>query len=134
MADTEQQVNEVQTTDAQVGNTTVQRQTVSQTTSVSAGVVAGRVVWYAIGVIIVLLALRLLLQLMGANQGNGFVDFIYALSGVFAAPFFGMFSYTPSYGQSYFEISTLVAIAIYGLLGWGIAKLFTLGSNHAAEV
>ncbi|MEO5498929.1 MAG: hypothetical protein ABIR46_00340 [Candidatus Saccharimonadales bacterium] len=41
-----------------------------------------------------------------------------------------MFSYEPSYGVSYFEVSTLVAMVIYALIGWGVAKLFTLGSNR----
>lgn len=97
---------------------------------VSNSVVAQRVVWYIVGVIVGLLALRLIFQLLGANQGNGFVDFIYGLSGVFAAPFFGMFSYEPSYGVSYFEVSTLVAMVIYSLIGWAVARLFTLGSRR----
>lgn len=96
----------------------------------SGSVVAERIVWYVTGVIIALLALRLVLQLLGANEGNAFVDLVYGLSGIFAQPFFGMFSYEPSYGVSYFEVSTLVAILIYALLGWGIARLFTLGSHR----
>ena len=127
MADEIRETREVQTTDEQVGATNVQRQTVSEVSAAPGNVVAQRVVWY----IITLLALRLILQLLGANQGNPFVDLIYGLSGIFAAPFFGMFSYTPSYGVSYFEVSTLVAILIYALIGWGIAKLFTLNSSHA---
>jgi hypothetical protein len=131
MADEIRETREVQTTDEQVGDTNVQRQTVSEASSAPGNVVAQRVVWYIVGFIIALLALRLILQLLGANQGNPFVDLIYGLSGIFAAPFFGMFSYTPSYGVSYFEVSTLVAILIYALIGWGIAKLFTLNSSHA---
>lgn len=96
-----------------------------------ANVVAKRIVYYITGVIIAFLVLRLLLLLAAANQGNGFVDFMYAVSGFFAAPFFGIFSYTPTYGQSVFEVSTVVAIIIYALLGWGIAKLFTLGTRRA---
>lgn len=130
MADREQATREVRTTDETVGNTNVQREVVTETAAAPGSVVAQRVVWYITGVIVALLALRLVLQLLGANEGNGFVDFIYGLSGVFAAPFFGMFSYEPSYGQSYFEVSTLVAMVIYALVGWGIAKLFTLGSNR----
>lgn len=130
MADQEQATREVRTTDETVGNTNVQRETVTERTAAPTSVVAQRVVWYITGVILALLALRLVLQLLGANEGNGFVDFIYSLSGVFARPFFGMFSYEPSYGVSYFEVSTLVAMVIYALAGWGIAKLFTLGSNR----
>jgi hypothetical protein len=130
MADREQSSREVRTTDEQVGSTNVQREVVTESVAAPSSVVAQRVVWYITGVIVALLALRLVLQLLGANVGNGFVDFIYSLSGVFAAPFFGMFSYEPSYGVSYFEVSTLVAVIIYALVGWGIAKLFTLGSNR----
>jgi hypothetical protein len=130
MADEVRETREVQTTDQQVGGTNVQRQTVSETSAAPGSVVAQRVVWYIVGFIVSLLALRLILQLLGANQGNAFVDLVYGLSGIFAAPFFGMFSYTPSYGVSYFEVSTLVAILIYSLIGWGVAKLFTLNSTH----
>jgi len=131
MADEVQETREVRTTDAQVGDTNVQRQTVREVSAAPSNVVAQRVVWYITGFIIALLALRLVLQLLGANTGNAFVDLVYGMSGIFAAPFFGMFSYTPSYGVSYFEVSTLVAMLIYALLGWGIAKLFTLNSNRS---
>lgn len=131
MADREQATREVRTTQEQVGNTAVERQTVSESASAPAGTVAQRIVWYVIGVIIALLAFRVVLLLLGANRGNGFVDFIYSLSSVFAAPFYGIFSYEPSYGVSTLELSSLVAMAVYALIGWGLAKLFTLNSNRA---
>lgn len=106
------------------------REVVTERAPASSSVVAQRVVWYITGVIVALLALRLVLQLLGANEDNGIVSLIYGLSGIFAAPFFGMFNYEPSYGVSYFEVNTFVAILIYLLLGWGIAKLFTLGSRR----
>ena len=84
--------------------------------------------WYIVGFIIVLLVLRLVLLLLGANDNNAFVGFVYALSGVFAWPFYGIFSYQPAYGQSVLEVSSLVAIAVYALIGWGVSKLFTLNS------
>lgn len=85
-----------------------------------------RVVWYVAGLIIAFLALRILLQILAANQGNAFVDFVYSVSGFFAAPFFGIFNYTPSYGRVMFEISSLVAIIVYALAAWAIAKALTL--------
>lgn len=130
MADQIEETREVRTTDAQVGDESVQKQTVSRTTSVPGAVVAQRIVWYIAGLIVALLLIRVVLQLLGANQGNGFVDFIYAFSGIFAAPFFGIFSYEPAYGKSVLELSTLVAMVVYGLIGWGVAKLFALGSNQ----
>lgn len=131
MADREESTREVRTSEEQVGNTTVERQTVSETAAAPGRVVAQRVVWYIVGVIVVLLAARVVLLLLAANKGNAFVDFVYALSGVFAAPFYGIFSYQPSYGVSTFELSSVVAMAVYALVGWGVAKLFTLGSTRA---
>lgn len=122
----QQQTTEVRETNEKQGNTNVRRQTVETATKADAGVVARRIIYYVGGVIITLLALRLVLLLLAANQGSGFVDFIYALSGFFAWPFYGIFSYQPSYGQSVFEVSSVVAIVVYALLTVGIAKLFTL--------
>ena len=122
----QEQTTEVKQTNSQVGNTNVQRETVRQTAKPSGATVAQQVVYYIGGVIIALLFLRIIFQLLGANQGSGFVDFIYGLSAIFAMPFFSMFG-EPTFGNSHLEISTLVAIVIYALLTYGIAKLFTIG-------
>jgi hypothetical protein len=122
----DQKTTEVRDTNEQKGNTNIRRQSVTTATKVDAGVVARRVVYYLAGIIIALLALRIVLLLLAANQGSGFVDFVYALSGFFAMPFYGMFNYQPTYGQSIFEISSVVAIIVYALAALGIAKLFTL--------
>lgn len=125
----DRQTTEVRKSNERVGNTTVQRESVAQKTAVSGVVIAQRVIYYVGGVIIALLAVRLLLQLLGANQGSDFVGFIYGLSGIFVAPFFGIFG-EPTFGQSHFETSALVAIVVYALLTVGIAKLLTLTRPH----
>lgn len=131
MADKVEEVREVRTNDGVDENDDmVQRQAVRRTTTVPGSVVGQRVVWYIVGVIIALLVIRLVLLLLGANQGNAFVDFIYGLSGIFAVPFYGIFSYTPAYGHSVLELSSVVAIIVYALIGWGVAKLMSLGSNY----
>jgi hypothetical protein len=122
----DKQTTEVRETNKQVGDTSVQRQTVRQETVTSGVVIFQRVIWYITGVIIALLLLRLVLLMLGANDSNAFVGFIYALSGFFAAPFFGIFNYQPTYGQFTFEVSTIVAIIVYTVVGWGITKLATL--------
>lgn len=109
----------------------VQREVVHQAGHASGSTVAQRVVYYIGGAIISLLGLRLVLLLLGANQGNAFVDFVYGLSGVFVAPFQGIFG-TPVYGNSVFDLSTVVAIIVYALLTVGIGKLFTLTRPGAA--
>lgn len=123
--DEERQTTEVRSTDVQDGNTNVQRETVATSRSVDGAVVAQRIVWYIAGFIIVFLALRVLLLLLAANEGNFFVDLVYTLGGFFAAPFSGIFG-SPTMGQSFFDTASVVAIVVYALLAWGIAKAFTL--------
>ena len=121
----DRQTTEVRETSERVGNTAVDRQVVAQRTEVSGAVVAQRVVYYIGGVIIAVLALRLLFQLLGANQGSDFVGFIYNVSAPFVAPFYGMFG-EPTFGSAHFDTSALVAIIIYALITVGIAKLIAL--------
>lgn len=92
-------------------------------------IVAARVVHWVFGVIIAFIIVRLVLMLLAANQGSAFVDFIYAISGIFVAPFYGIFNYTPVYGSSVFDVSALVAIIVYALISWGLGNLFTIGSR-----
>lgn len=121
----DRQTTEVRKTNEQVGNTTIQRESVAQNTQTSGAVIAQRVIYYIGGFIVALLFVRLLLQLLGANQGSDFVGFMYALTSVFVAPFAGIFG-EPTFGTSQFETSTFVAIIIYALITVGIAKLITL--------
>lgn len=121
----EVQETEVRESVVRDGNATVQRQSVAHTTQTSGIVIAQRVVWFIIGLINVIIALRFVLLLLGANRGAGFTDFIYSISAPFVAPFVGIFG-EPVYGQSVFEVSSILAIVIYTLIGWGIVKLLTL--------
>jgi hypothetical protein len=106
------------------GTTQVKRQVTDA--KVSGAPLAARVVWYIAGILLVLLALRFVLALLGANPNNGFANFIYDVSHPFVSPFFSLFGYHLSYGVSRFEIYTLVAMAIYALIAWGITKLLTI--------
>lgn len=91
--------------------------------------VAERAVWLVAGIIMGLLALRFLLRLLGANANNGFADFIYTISHPFAAPFFGLFNYSADLGIGRFEFETLVAILVYSLIAWVLAKIVTIGKR-----
>ena len=125
----DRQTTEVRTTNKQVGDTNIQRESVRQQNNVSSVVILQRIIYYIGGLIVALLAVRILLQLLAANQGNGFVDFIYGFSGIFVAPFIGIFGET-TFGQSHFDTSALVAIVVYGLVTIGIAKLIALTRPH----
>jgi hypothetical protein len=82
-----------------------------------------RVVWFIFGVIEVLIAIRFVLLLFGANAQAGFVRMIYGVSNIFMAPFAAIFSTQRVSGGAVFEWSALVAIAIYALIAWGLTAL-----------
>jgi succinate dehydrogenase hydrophobic anchor subunit len=90
---------------------------------------AERIVWMIAGVLLTLLAFRFVLALLGANPNNAFANFIYSVSHPFVAPFFSLFGYDLRYGISRFETFTLVAMAVYAIVAFGIAKILTLGSR-----
>lgn len=93
--------------------------------------VAQRIVWYIAGILLVLLAFRFVLALLGANPSNGFANFIYNVSHPFVAPFFSLFSYDQTLGTGRFEVFTLVAMAVYAVIAWGLARLFRIGEPTA---
>jgi hypothetical protein len=71
----------------------------------------------------VVLVLRLFFRLLGANTGNSFITLLYGLSHVFVSPFNGIFNDRALGNRSVLEVSTLIAIALYALIGWGLLTL-----------
>ncbi|HCU55072.1 MAG: hypothetical protein UT14_C0043G0008 [Candidatus Shapirobacteria bacterium GW2011_GWE1_38_92] len=106
------------------------------TTQVKTGASNRETIEYAIyflfGFLEILLGIRLLLKLTGANVASGFVRFIYGITGIFVLPFQGIFRQAYVSG-SVFEPSTLVAIFVYMLLAWGIVKLIRISSGEKQE-
>lgn len=97
--------------------------------------VAGRAIWFIAGIVIVLLAFRLLLSLLGANTSNGFANFIYSSSHPFVSPFFNLFSYNSyQYGVSRFEVYTVVAMLVYLVVAWGLVRLVTINRYRNTTV
>ncbi|MGH7217985.1 MAG: YggT family protein [Candidatus Microsaccharimonas sp.] len=120
------QETEVRETTTNDGNATVQKRAVGRTQYTPGVVLLQRIVWYIAGLISVIIALRFIFLLLGASREAGFTDFIYSISAPFVAPFVGIFG-EPTYGVSVFEISSVLAIIVYLLIAWGIAKLVTIG-------
>jgi hypothetical protein len=87
--------------------------------------VMARAVWFVFGVIEILIAIRFVLKLAGANAEAGFVQMINNLSGVFMVPFNAILG-APRVSGAVFEWSALVAIAVYALLAWGIVSLIAV--------
>lgn len=84
-----------------------------------------QIVWYILGIIEVLLAFRFLLKLSAANAGAGFSKFIYTITAPFATPFLTVFPRSQVEG-SIFEWTTLLAMAVYALIAWGLIKMFVM--------
>ncbi|MCJ7826156.1 YggT family protein [Patescibacteria group bacterium] len=84
-----------------------------------------QVIWYILGIIEVVLAFRILLKLLGANSQSGFTSFIYAISNPFALPFAGILGIT-DISEMILEWSTLIAMAVYAIVAYGIVMLFQL--------
>src|SRR3982074_2637 len=83
-----------------------------------------QIIWWVVGLIDTLIAIRFLLKVFGANPAP-FVRFMYDLTWPLVAPFHGIFN-SDQVGRSVFEPESLVAIAIYSLLGWGIVSLIRI--------
>ena len=76
-------------------------------------------IWLLLGLLETVFALHFLLSLIGAGAAGGL---IYGLIGIFLLPFAGLAAGNPAASGMVLEISTLVAMAAYGLLGWLLAR------------
>jgi len=94
------------------------------------------IVYYIAGVIEVMLAFRLALKITGANPASGFVSFIYAFTSFFVAPFKAIFDNATAPGAevtAVFEPSTLIAMVVYVIIAWGIAKLIGIMAGRPLD-
>lgn len=93
---------------------------------------------YAIfGLIELIVGLRFIFRLIGANPGSGFVDWVYSWSNTLVAPFAGIFGQdatatgtTGAVTSSVFDWTALIALLIYGLLAGIIVRLMASATTH----
>ncbi len=90
---------------------------------------ATQLIWLLLTVLEALLALRFLLKLIGANPSSPITALIYSFTSLFLAPFTGLTA-APAVGGMVLEISTLFAMLIFGLIGWGFERLVWLIFYH----
>jgi hypothetical protein len=81
-----------------------------------------QLVYWVFGLIEGLILIRFILKALGANPSAGFAQFIYGITAPLVAPFYGLFG-NPSAQGSVLEVHSIVALVVYGLLAWLIAKL-----------
>jgi uncharacterized protein YggT (Ycf19 family) len=82
-----------------------------------------RVVWLLFGVLIALIGIRIVFLALGANEGNGIVDAIYAITEPFVAPFRGIFNFDAvrPIGESVIDVAAFVAI-----IGWTLVAMLII--------
>ena len=78
---------------------------------------------YAFGALEILLVVRFIFKLLGAQVVNAFVSFLYQVTGPFVVIFAGIFGQPPSFGPSIIDVDAIVAACIYGLLWFGLLQL-----------
>lgn len=118
-----------------VVNTTTRNTSVRSTATSSQTV--QYLVYFLFGLLEILLAFRLVLKLTGASITSSFVGLIYGLTGIFIAPFEGIFRRGFAQGvetTSVLEPSTIIAIVVYAVLAWGIVKLLQILSGEKQEM
>jgi uncharacterized protein YggT (Ycf19 family) len=86
-----------------------------------------RVIWFIVAVIDSMIAIRFFMKLLGASYQADFVRFMYGVTGPLVAPFRGIFQASGS-GNYVLELESLIAIAIYLLIGWGVVALVRIVS------
>jgi uncharacterized protein YggT (Ycf19 family) len=90
-----------------------------------------QIIWYIVGLVVALLAIRFVLALLGANLSNGFAQFIYQLTDPMVAPFRGLLQIGQfQAGVVRVEIETILAAFVYGLMGWGITAAIALAEKR----
>lgn len=93
---------------------------------------ANRILYTLLGILEILLGLRFVLKFIGANPDAGFSAFIYGITNIFIAPFNALLG-TPQVGGSIIEVNTLIAMAVYALLVWIIARLLAIGMDRSTS-
>jgi hypothetical protein len=87
-----------------------------------------QVVWYIIGLLETLLAIRFVLKMLAANPTAGFSAFIYGITYPFAIPFLTVFRLS-RVEENVFEWTTLLAMLVYWLIAWGIIKMLVMSKS-----
>src|SRR5579859_502 len=85
------------------------------------------VVGFIVGIVDIFIAARFLGKLLGASPHSAFVNFIYQVSSPLVAPFTGIFGNAGT-GANSFETASLVAIAVYAVIGWGLVVLIRIAT------
>src|SRR3982751_2226024 len=114
----------------------VERETVVTEPRVRPVSTVGSVLYILLGLLEAALAFRFFFLLLGANPNSGFVSFIYGLTDPLVSPFYSVFGTAVAHTgnvTSVFDPNTLLAMAVYGLVGWAIIRLIVAATGRPVD-
>ncbi len=83
---------------------------------------ATQLIWLFLGLLEGLLALRVVFRLVGVNAANTFAKLVYSLTDLFVTPFASLTG-APAAGNMVLEISTIIAMIVYLLIGLALERI-----------
>jgi hypothetical protein len=83
------------------------------------------IMFFVVGVLELLLAVRVILHLLGANPSNSFASFIDSLSYPFVALFANLLQ-NPMIGTGVLEITSIIAMFVWAIAAWLLGRLIWL--------
>ena len=97
-----------------------------------------QLIWLATGLLEALIGLRIILKLIAANPNTPFARFLYNLTDLFLWPFFGLTITPAAQNGTVLEISSFIAMVVYGIAAWALVKIlyliFTPSSSRTVSV
>jgi hypothetical protein len=88
------------------------------------------ITYFLFGMLELLLAVRVILHLVGANAENGFANFIYGLSAPFVALFASLLKNPALTTTAVLEVTTIIAMIVYAMLAWLVGRLIWLALSR----
>jgi YGGT family len=88
------------------------------------------VVYMVLVVVEGLIAIRFVLKLIAANPDAGFATLIYGVTAPLLAPFAGLLGNPANTAGNQFEVTSLVAMAVYALVAWLLTRIARLVFNR----
>ena len=84
------------------------------------------IVYFLFGAVLLLLAVRVILHLIGANADNGFANFINGLSAPFVALFANLVQNPALSATAVLEVTTVIAMIVYAIVAWLVGRVVWL--------
>jgi YggT family protein len=83
---------------------------------------ATQLIWLLLGLLEAAIALRIVFKLIAVNAANPFATVLYKLTDFFVAPFASLVG-APAAGGMVLEISSIIAMIVYLLIGWALERI-----------